>query len=376
MCGTEVPAASWYTALPVPDISDIEQVLYTLNHAGAVKFDAIYCDFEHAMVTAAIVAQIVGARRAMSLPTALLGRDKLAQKRAVRAAGLRTATVDMVPADTVARAAFRPSVSYPVIVKPVFGSGARGVRLVNSAAELRTALDATAQREPALCEEYLDGVEYHLDALICGGRLALLSVGRYLCNVLDTGLTRPLGGVVLPVESNEDLYDRAEHLVRESLKAFGITDGVVHLEAFDSASGLVFSECGFRRGGAKVSEAVSACTGTDYRRACCLASLGMLPTGPLRRPHQAAGWIMFNVEPGVLERMPDEDDFADVSEVCQLSLRHDLAGRYVPVTDLGYHVAGFAVITAPDSDTALSRLNQADAIFRNGVLVCAREAVA
>lgn len=372
VCGTGVVPADWYRALPTPDISDLEQVLYTLAHAGESAFDAVYCDFEHAMVNAAVVARHVGASHALSVSTALLGRDKLAQKRAVTAAGLRTATVDMVPADPAARAAFVPAMPYPVIVKPVFGSAARGVRLVDSPETLASTLDSLAEREPAVCEEFVDGVEYHLDAAVCGGRLALLSVGRYLSNIMDTGLTKPTGSVVLPVEGNEALYARAEHLVRGSLDAFGLTDGVVHLEAFDTAAGMYFSECGFRRGGGKMTDAVSAGTETDHRRTSCLASLGLLPAAPLVRPHRAAAWIMFKVEPGVVERLPADEDFAGIDGVWQLSMRRDLVGRYVPAMEGVYQYLGFVLVTAPDNETAHARLRQAAEVFHAGVVVSGR----
>ncbi len=372
VCGNQVPSASWYKALPVPDITDLEQVLYALTHAGEGAFDAVYCDYEHAMVNAAVVALHVGAASALSLSTALLGRDKLAQKRVAAAAGLPTAMVDMVPMNAHERAAFHPSAPYPVVVKPVFGSAARGVRLVDSAAELGPALAALTQWEPALCEEYVEGVEYHLDAAVCGGRLVLLSVGRYLTNVLATTRKRPLGSVVLPVRDNEELYGRAEYLVRCSLAAFGLTDGVVHMEAFDTPTGLVFSECGLRRGGATVPEAVSAATGLDYRRTSCLAGLGMLPEAPFVRPHQAAAWLLLKLEPGVLKRLPEDQDLAAVPYAQFLSLRRELVGKNTPATEGVYESVGAVLVTAPDANTAVARVGQAVKVFQDHVIVAPR----
>jgi hypothetical protein len=372
VCGEGLPSAPWYDTVPVPDLTDLEQVLFALTHAGRLEFDAVYCDHEHAMVNAAVVAGVVGASRAMSIPMALLGRDKLRQKQLVARAGLPTATVDLVPVEARPRAGFAPSAPYPVIVKPVFGSAVRGVRRVDSAADLPAALTTLANREPVLCEEFVGGTEYHLDAAIAGGRLALLSVGRYLTNIMDTGLASPTGSCVLPVEGNESIYDRAQHLVTASLEAFRFTDGVVHLEAFDSATGLVYSECGFRRAGGKITDAVAAGTETDYRRTSCLASLGMLLPAPLRRPHRAAAWIMFKVEPGVLKRMPDDDDFAAVRDMWQVSLRRDLVGSYVPAMDGVYQNIGFALVTAPDSGMALTELQRAATVFHEGVVVSPR----
>src|SRR5689334_6529472 len=93
VCGRGVPEhgtapGRGYTGVPVLDPSDLEQLLCALTHHAGVapgqgawwNFDAVYCDYEHALVNAAVIARIAGAEIAMSPAQATLGRDKWRQK--------------------------------------------------------------------------------------------------------------------------------------------------------------------------------------------------------------------------------------------------------------------------------------------------------
>jgi ATP-grasp domain-containing protein len=369
VCGEGVTSTAWYDAVPVPDLTDLEQVLFALTHADRLVFDAVYCDYEHAMLNAAVVATVVGARHAMSPRMALLGRDKLRQKQLVAAAGVATAAVQLVPLSAELRAEFEPEPPFPLVVKPVLGSAGRGVRRVDAAAEVPQALAALAAREPVLCEEFVPGRECHIDAVVTDGRVVLLSVGFYLTNIIDTDTARPTGSCIVPLRGHESLYGRAESLIVRCREAFGLTDGVMHLEAFDSGEELTYSECAFRRAGGKSSETIALATGCDYRQMSCLASLQLLPLGPVRRPDRAAAWVMVKVEPGYLEKVPDDSCFASVRGLEQVSLRRDLVGTHVAEMDGAYRNVGFFIVTAADAGSAQLEVQRAVGIFRDGVVV-------
>lgn len=102
-------------------------------------------------------------------------RDKRAMKRQWARAGIVTARC--VEGGTVAEAT-QAGLRYPVIVKPVFGAGSAGVRLVHDEVELieqvrailrfnRTTLMAEGHdRSGYLIEEYVPGTEYAIDVVI------------------------------------------------------------------------------------------------------------------------------------------------------------------------------------------------------------------
>ncbi len=75
--------------------------------------------------------------------------------------------------------------AFPLVVKPVDNMGARGCRLVRDGAELAEALaDAHGHSRSgrAIVEEYLDGPEFSLDALVHEGRI-------HLCGIADRHIT-------------------------------------------------------------------------------------------------------------------------------------------------------------------------------------------
>ena len=66
--------------------------------------------------------------------------------------------------------------SYPMVVKPVDNMGARGCRRIDSPEELRAALPEAlgySRSHQAILEEYMDGPEYSVDALIYRGQITI-----------------------------------------------------------------------------------------------------------------------------------------------------------------------------------------------------------
>ncbi|MEU7723859.1 hypothetical protein AB0B78_01130 [Streptomyces sp. NPDC040724] len=84
VCGEDLLEAAWYEAVPVADLTDLEQILYPLTHAGQLALDGAYCDYEHAMVNASVIASVVGPPQAL-----VTGRDEeTARAEAGRAVGI------------------------------------------------------------------------------------------------------------------------------------------------------------------------------------------------------------------------------------------------------------------------------------------------
>lgn len=365
VCGPALKSTDCYKAVMVPDLTNLEQILFALSHADEITFDAVYCDYELAVVNAALVAIVVGARRAISPELALRGRDKLKQKQLLARAGVRTAAVQLVPSAIELRERFQPEWPYPVIIKPALGSGARDVRRVNTTPELQHAMAAIIDREPTICEEFINGIEYHIDTVMTGGSLVLLSVGRYLVNLIGVDTTHWRGSVILPFAGHEALYEAAERLVLKSLSVFGLTHGPAHFEVFYTKGKMIYSECGFRPGGGWIPDAITVATGHNFRMLCCLASIKLLATpGPILRPRQATAGILVNVPPGHVKEMPTHQEFSSVKGLARLSLRRDLVGTHV-----GYANGGAIIVTAPDPDSARTEVLHAADIFRERAVI-------
>ena len=340
------PAAEdWYKTIVVTDLTDIELALTALHRSGEVSFDVAYCDYEPAMISTAVLARALGCAIAVDDRLAVLGRDKYLQKRRIAAAGIPVTDFELVPAEPRQRLRYRPDFGYPAILKPTLGFGGRDVRQAHSEQELRAAISAISDSVPYMCERFITGSELHIDAIIYRSEIAFLSVGSYLTNVIDMNVPKPTGSVILPGIGYERLYDACEHLLRRVLKAIGHSRGVVHMEAFDTSNGLVFSEIALRRGGSKIAEAIELASGADLRELSFLASIGCLPDLPVSRPSELIGWFLVPAGPGRLKTLPEPGDFTGVQGVRAIDFDRDLIGEVLGKPGSRLDAIGYCAIS-------------------------------
>jgi biotin carboxylase len=322
-CGAEVtcvvtaadrhaPAAAGHTGrvLVVGDPADLDQVLGALGRAGLTPrdFTAVGTDDEFALVTAAVLAELGGAA-GLRPPVALALRDKEIQKRLVRAAGLPVAGSAVV-ADLaeVADTGLRP----PLVVKPPAGAGCQRTWVVPDDAAVRRLAEHAERVGPWLVEEFVPGEELHVDGAVRGGEVRLVSVGRYLANLIGLRDGGVLLGSTTPDPDQEVLLGGIDRLTRAALAALGHTDGVFHLEVFHDDGRLVFGECAGRIGGGMIFEAVLAKHGVDLNREWAAAVLGRPPAPASTRPPTAGsfGWINLQCPAGRIEHLPDLAELA------------------------------------------------------------------
>lgn len=170
------------------DLTQVGTAAYELAASGPV--DHVVAATEKSIVAASLIRSLLGVP-GLSFDQALWTSHKRAMKDRLRTAGLPTADFSQVA--TVAdipSAAER--IGWPVVVKPVFGSGSRSTHRLSSsrnfAVKLRSgALDDLAARGvPVLVEEQLRVLdEYHCDGLVHGGEIVSAAVSRYFDPPLD-----------------------------------------------------------------------------------------------------------------------------------------------------------------------------------------------
>ncbi len=117
--------------------------------------------------------------------------DKAEARRMMRKAGLPVVPGSMAPVrDEAAALAAARETGYPLIIKAAAGGGGRGMRVVQSAGDLRRAL-ATAQREAEAAfgnseiyvERYLEEPRHIEVQLVADGRGAIVAVGERDCSI-------------------------------------------------------------------------------------------------------------------------------------------------------------------------------------------------
>ncbi|MFE2141528.1 acetyl-CoA carboxylase biotin carboxylase subunit family protein [Streptomyces sp. NPDC059456] len=299
--------------LVAADTARAEDVAAALARHGrtAAEYDVVCSPQELTVQTAAMLGAAPG-NTAIPMPVALALRDKAVQKAAVRAAGLPVARCHVVPR-TAGLAAV--AADGPVVVKPVNGAGSADTHRVGTPQEgaaLADRLTAQGLPGPWLVEEFVHGSELQVDGVVRGGELLLLSVSRYLDNVIlihDGGV---VGSASLSPAGHPALYERTRALAARALAALGFTDGVFHMEVFSDGERIVFSEVGGRVGGALTDEQLRHGYGVDIYDEWARAVLGLPSalTGDQAAPVGSVGYIHLTVAPGKVAALPSEQELA------------------------------------------------------------------
>ena len=230
----------WDHAIPIRFHEEERSVAAIVSAFPAAPPDGILAVGDRPTILAARAAAAFG------LPgnppeAAIASRNKLASRRAFKAAGLPTPWFQPVPVD---RDAFELSghVTYPAVVKPLALSGSRGVRRVDDAAgfvaafdRLRRLLDSRdvqierdTAHQVAMIESFIPGTEFAVEGLLDRGEFHLLAI-------FDK--PDPLDGpffeetiYVTPSRASHETQQRILEAVRAAIGALGLHHGPIHAE--------------------------------------------------------------------------------------------------------------------------------------------------
>ncbi|MCR5808698.1 MAG: ATP-grasp domain-containing protein [Clostridiales bacterium] len=169
-------------------------------------------------------------------------------------------------------------IAFPCISKPTDNAGSRGVMLIRSAEELKSAIEyssANGRSGEVIIEEYLTGKEVSVEVMAVRGDIHVLQVTDKITtgapHFVEMGHTQPSRLPYKDVEAIKDLAKRA-------VKAIGIDDGPAHVEIMLTKDGPKMIELGARMGGDCITtHLVPLSTGIDMVEATLKVSLGEEP---------------------------------------------------------------------------------------------------
>ncbi len=252
----------------VSDVSDVGEVMAGLLRVGGGRMPADIVGVVTANEFAVAAQTWLTAELGLpgpSMATTVLMRDKHAQKRIVRAAGVPAAEARFCVAGSPEYA-----VSYPgsCVVKPLAGAGAEQTYKCTSpeAYEALMRRLAPTASTPLVVEDLVDvGEEWVVDGVMQGGSMVFASLGRYATPALSYTSDGNVGEGdralrIYRVDGQEDeaTCRSARAIAEHSLTALGYAEGVFHLELLRvrGSGDFLFGECAARRGGAMVQEEV------------------------------------------------------------------------------------------------------------------------
>ena len=338
----------------VQDFSDVEGVLAALEERGVEAEAVATMGSDQAVLPTARLAERLGLP-GLPVQTARIVADKRRMRAAFEAAGVPAPQGREVRREDAADAL--AEVGLPAVVKPVDGSGQRGVTEVRSAEELPAALEralAASRTGAAVLERFLEGDELTVNGFLLEGEYFPMSVTQRLLH------PPPPLGVCIAHRYPSGLSAEREHelftLAHAASRAVGVETGpsYVQLRVDGDDTGVI--EVGARLGGGKDAELAKLVTGFDAIRAETLRALGGLTPGDLGpgEPVAPVGQVRFVVAPpGRIVRL-------NAAPALELDGVHEAGfywreGMVLPPMTSGAERLGYLLLTA-GSDTELDDL--------------------
>ncbi len=144
-------------------------------------------------------------------------------------------------------------ISFPLVIKPVDNMGARGCRMVRSEVEFLPALKVATECSRtgyAIVEEYMDGPEYSIDALVYNGTFTVTGFAvrhiKYAPYFIEIGHT-------MPAILEKSVHDQLVSVFALGAKALGLTCGAAKADIKWTSKGPMIGEIAGRLSGGYMS---------------------------------------------------------------------------------------------------------------------------
>jgi biotin carboxylase len=263
--------------------------------------------------------------------TALAATDKLLMRQRLQAAGVPGPRFSGWSGEgDPGRAAATAGAGFPLVVKPVDNMGARGVRRVSSPQDLPGACEAAraaSRTGRVIIEEYMDGPELSLDAVVYRGEITV-------CGVADREICFPpffveMGHTMPSARSARDLEGAVE-VFRAGIRALGIDNGAAKGDIKLTRDGPRIGEIAARLSGGYMSGwTYPYSSGVEVTEAALNVAVGLPPGDLSPRWRKVSAERAFLSVPGEVEGIRGVEEARGLPGVRDVFLRVRAGDRVV-----------------------------------------------
>ncbi|MDR2660198.1 MAG: ATP-grasp domain-containing protein [Spirochaetaceae bacterium] len=292
--------ADIFEQIDLKDKDRIAELALKLKKEGLSGIMTAGTDFSATVAWAAEKAGLPG----IPYEAALNASDKGRMRRCFKKAGIPSP--DFLVIDQIERTkAPELPFSYPVVIKPVDNMGGRGCKRANNETELRVAVSEAlkfSRSGRAIVEEYMDGPEYSVDAIVYDGKITI-------CGLADRHIYFPPYfiemGHTMPAELNGETADILLETFKNGVRSLGLTLGAAKGDIKLTSKGPMIGEIAARLSGGYMSGwTYPYSSGADPAKAAILAALGRLdpqnPQGLQRKWNMVSAERAFISIPGTV----------------------------------------------------------------------------
>jgi biotin carboxylase len=150
---------------------------------------------------------------------------------------------------------------FPVIIKPVDSSGSRGITVCYSAENFRAGIEKALKYSRSgnvIIEQYIDGDEITVNYIIEDGNVILTSIHDRYFNTEQEGVLKTPDIYIYPSRYTKLYLEHIDPLVTKMLRATGLKNGSIFMQACVKDNNVYFYETGMRLNGCKIYQIVDA----------------------------------------------------------------------------------------------------------------------
>lgn len=251
-----------------------------------------------------------------------------------------------------------PKIKFPIMMKPVDGSGSRGASKVENIEDFAKAAEFAMNcsiTHRAVAEPFIDGREYGVESFVDNGVIHVLAV-------MQKDMTQPPYyaelGHAIPSGLSDELETKVKTCVYRAICALGVNHGSVNMDLLITKEGDVhIVDTGARMGGNLIgSHIIPTGTGIDYMGNMIRAAVGDATNwNPEWQPKPIATKLLA-LTPGKVMALPN---FDELSVRYGVQIEHHLHVGDT-ITPYRTNLDGCGYVVASDIDVDLSMALAAD----------------
>jgi hypothetical protein len=182
--------------------------------------------------------------------------DKSLLKATLEQAGIATPRSRVITCESEARS-FLDQVGYPIVLKPLNGSGGLATWCVRDGPQLELGLELTkpSSTHPLLAEEFFRGEELCIDTITIANEPRFYSICCYRPSILEAVENPAIQWrCVMPRDLGDRRYERFVAGGLAAVRALSVGDAMTHMEGFLNESGQpCFIDATLRPAGARIA---------------------------------------------------------------------------------------------------------------------------
>ena len=291
----------------VEDTHDVGQLLDAARRLADKhgSLDRIITTQETLLEAAAQAGEALGLQ-GIQVSTVRRALDKSCLKPILKQAGTRTACDKVITSSNDARQ-FVDEVGFPIVLKPLNGSGGLATWCIRSAEQLELALELIrpSWESPVLAEDYLHGQELCIDTITIANEPLFYSLCCYRPTILEA-LEDPRiqWTCVMPRDITSSRYTEFVTQGLAAVRALAVGNAMTHMEGFLlEEGGVSFTDATLRPAGARIGPMLAFAYDIDPYFAWARVAVDGCFDGPWERKYAVGTVFLRGMSDGLVDQV-------------------------------------------------------------------------